>query len=309
MNPRISLEQWRALIAVVEAGSYAAAAQRLHKTQSSISYAIQKIEQLLDVRLFQIQGRRSVLTPEGEILYRRAQHLVEEASRVERTAAQLAAGWEANLSLAVETIFPTWRLLDCLQTFVRERPETRIELHESVLGGTDELLLQHRVDLAVCAHVPSGFIGEPLMQVRFIAVAAPDHPLHHLGRPPTPDDLRHHRHLLIRDSGSRRERTVSWQGAETRLTVSQKATSIRAACMGLGFAWYPEEVVREELASGNLKTLPLYSGAERYGALYLVFPDPDAIGPGARRLAALLQASCRSLAADDLPPSPQGTTQ
>lgn len=286
---RISLEQWRALIAVVDAGSHAAAAEQLHKTQSSVSYAVQKIERLLEVRLFEIRGRRAVLTPTGEVLCRRARHLLEDAERVESMAGHLAAGWEARLRLAVEIIFPTWRLLQCLEAFGRERPDTQLELHESVLGGTDELLLGGEVDLAVCSHVPTGFLGDLLVPVTFVAVAAPQHPLHRLGRELTPEDLRGHRHLLVRDSGRRRERTVAWQGADHRWTLSHKATAIRAACMGMGFAWYPREVIREELASGQLVPLPLVTGAQRAGSLYLVHADRDGAGPGARRLADLLR--------------------
>jgi DNA-binding transcriptional LysR family regulator len=76
---------------------------------------------------------------------------------------------------------------------------------------------------------------------------------------------------------------------EKRWTVSNKATSIRAACMGLGFAWYPEDSIREELDSGALVRLPLVEGGERYATLYLVFADPDATGPGARRFAEILK--------------------
>ena len=46
-SPRISLEQWRALIAVVEAGGYAQAGKKLSKSQSSITYAVQKLPQPL----------------------------------------------------------------------------------------------------------------------------------------------------------------------------------------------------------------------------------------------------------------------
>jgi len=289
--PRITLDQWRALIAVVDGGTYAAAAERLHKTQSSVSYAVSKIERQLDLRLFEIQGRKAVLTTAGAVLCRRARNLIEEATRVERAASHLAAGWEAELRLAVEIIFPTWRLLHCLDAFAAERPDTQLELYESVLGGTDELLLRGDVDLAICSHVPAGFLGDLLMPVNFIAVASPAHPLHQLGRRVTPEDLRHHRHLLVRDSGSRRTRTVAWQGAETRWTLTNKATAIRAACMGLGFAWYPQEVVQEELTTGQLLPLPLESGAQRAGALYLVYADRDAAGPGAERLAELLRAA------------------
>jgi len=98
------------------------------------------------------------------------------------------------------------------------------------------------------------------MQVRFVCAAAPSHPLHQLGRQLTLDDLRRHRHLVVRDSGALRSRSGGWLN-ERRWTVSNKATSIRAACMGLGYAWYPEENIREELDSGRLAPLPLEKAA------------------------------------------------
>ena len=70
--PRITLEQWRALQAVVEAGGYAQAAEVLHKTQSTLTYAVQKIERLLDLKVFEIRGRKAGLTEPGQVLYRRA---------------------------------------------------------------------------------------------------------------------------------------------------------------------------------------------------------------------------------------------
>ncbi|MEX0731618.1 MAG: LysR family transcriptional regulator [Aquisalimonadaceae bacterium] len=287
-GPKISLEHWRALVAVVEAEGYAQAATLIHKSQSTVSYAIRKIEDQLGVPIFSMEGRRAVLTPAGRVLYRRGRALLHEAQRVEQTASGLAAGWEPQLSLAVEILFPSWLLLRCLETFALEHPETRIELYESVLGGTEELLQERRVDLAVCSGVPSGFVGDLLMHVRFVAVAAPSHPLHRVGRNLTLDDLREHRHLIVRDSGSRRTQSAAWDVAEQRWTVSNKATSIRAACMGLGFAWFAEQNIREELESGELKPLPLVQGAERWGTLYLVHADPDAAGPGIRKLAGII---------------------
>jgi DNA-binding transcriptional LysR family regulator len=127
------------------------------------------------------------------------------------------------------------------------------------------------------------------MRLRFIAAAHPDHPLHRLGRDLTMQDLRQHRHLIIRDTGSQR-RSGSWLGAEQSWTVSHKATSIHAAGLGLGFAWYAEEWVRNDLARGVLKQLPLREGSERWGNLYLVFADRDYAGPGALRLAEIIRA-------------------
>lgn len=296
MNPKISLEQWRALAAVVESGGYAPASELLHKTQSSVTYAVQKIERLLDLKVFTIEGRKAVLTPAGQLLYRRARMLLDEAMALERGAAGLAAGWEPEVRLAAEIIFPTWLLLKCFARFAEERPETRIQLIESVLGGTDEALIERRVDFAIAAHVPQGFAGDALARVRFVAAAHPDHPLHRLGRELDYRDLRKHRQLVIRDTAQQRVReTGSWQEAEQRWTVSNKATSIAAACMGLGFSWYPEETIREELRNGLLKPLPLREGRERYAQLYLVFADRDYPGRAAWRLGEIVREAVAAL--------------
>ncbi|GAC1666423.1 MAG: LysR family transcriptional regulator [Steroidobacteraceae bacterium] len=291
-HPRISLEQWRALLAVVDAGGYAQAASVLHKSQSAVTYAVQKMEELLGVKIFEMVGRKAHLTPTGEVLYRRAKALLDEAGALEGAAGRLAAGWEPELRLAVEIIFPTWLLLECFARFGEERPQTRIELHESVLSGTEEALLQRKVDLAICSQMPPGFVGDPLMRMRFLPLAHPEHPLHRLGRELTLQDLRSHRHLVIRDTGSQR-RSGSWLGAEQSWTVSHKATSIRAAVMGLGFAWFPEETVRGELERAELKPLPLREGGERWAELYLVYADRDYAGPGALRLAEIIRERAR----------------
>jgi len=293
-TPKITLDQWAALVAVVEEGGYAQASQRLHRTQSTVTYTIQKLEDLLDLKVFEIRGRRAVLTPAGEVLFRRGKSLVDDAARLERSAASLAEGWEPELRLAVDMIFPTWLLLRALAEFGDEHPEVRIELIEAVLGGAEEALLEGRVDFVIGSHVPGGFIGDPLMQVRFVCAASPAHPLHRLNRPLTLDDLRQHRHLVVRDSGARRSRSGGWLN-EKRWTVSNKATSIRAACMGLGFAWYAEENIREELEAGTLKRLPLTEGAERYAALYLVYADRAAAGPGVRRLVEIIRGKVAAL--------------
>jgi DNA-binding transcriptional LysR family regulator len=297
-STKITLDQWRALLAVVDAGGYAQAAELLHKSQSAVTYAVQKLESLLGVKVFEVMGRKAHLTPTGQVLYRRAKALLDEAGSLENAAGTLAAGWEPELRLAVEIIFPTWLLLECFARFADERPQTRIELYESVLTGTEEMLLQRKVDLAICSQVPPGFVGDALMHLNFIAAAHPGHPLHQLGRELTLQDLRKHRHLLIRDSGSQR-RSGSRVGAEQIWTVSHKATSIHAACLGLGFAWFPEDTIRNELERGLLKPLPLREGAKLSGELYLVFADRDYAGPGALRLAQIIrervQSTCRKV--------------
>jgi DNA-binding transcriptional LysR family regulator len=132
------------------------------------------------------------------------------------------------------------------------------------------------------------------MPVRFICAAAPSHPLYQAGHALTLEDLRRHRHLVIRDTSRERGGVAGWLNEE-RWTLTAKATSIRAAVMGLGYAWYPEESIREELATGRLKPLPLREGGVRTATLQLIFADRDGAGPGALRLADIIRTRVAAL--------------
>ncbi len=286
--PRITLDQWRTLLAVVDSGGYAKAAEALHKSQSSVTYAVQQLESQLGVKAFAIEGRKASLTPTGELLYRRARYLVEEAAALEQSAQRLSAGWEAEIRIAVEVIFPTWLLLKCLDRLGQESPQTRIELFESVLGHHTDALVQRAADLAIFGSIPPGFQGEALMRLRFALVAHPDHPLHKLGRELTLRDLRSYRHLVVRESRPERPSAASMETTQ-RWTVSHLSTSIEAARSGYGFTWLPEERIRDELRAGTLKPLPLREGSERFAELYLIFADREHAGPGTLRLAEIIR--------------------
>src|SRR4051794_37784417 len=110
-QPRISLEQWRTLISVVDDGGYAQAATALHKSQSAITYAVQKLESSLAVKAFAIEGRKARLTPTGQMLYRRAKALLEEAGRLEIASKAVSAGWEAEIGIAADVVFPSWLMV------------------------------------------------------------------------------------------------------------------------------------------------------------------------------------------------------
>jgi DNA-binding transcriptional LysR family regulator len=291
MTPNITLDQWRTLISIVESGGYAQAAESMFKSQSAVTYAVQKIELLLDVKAFEIQGRKAILTPIGKMLYRRALALVNEANDLEHAVKTLSAGWEANINITAEILFPSNLLLTCMDRFGLESPNTRIELIESVIGGTSEALLKGEVDIAITPQLPPGFLGNLLIRIKIIAVAHSNHPLHHLGHNLTYKDLRAYRHLVVRDSGKNRDQRAAIVEVEQRWTVSQIATSIEAVSMGYGFAWLPEAHITKELKSGLLKPLPLIEGGTREIPLYLVIANPDFAGPGIRRFAEIIKKS------------------
>lgn len=292
MTPeQTTLEQWRMLAAVVDAGGFAQAAERLGKSQSTISHGVQRLQAALGVALITQQGRRAVLTPDGESLLRRARHLLDDSASLQRLAGNLARGHEPLVRLAVDVIFPAERLFAALATFSARYPDTRIELLETVLSGGTEALLRQEADLVITGRVPPGFLGEPLYRCTFVHVAHPDHPLHALGRPLTESDLAAQRQIVIRDSGLKQKVDAGWLGAEQRWTVSHLSTSIAALTSGLGFAAVPRERIGRELAEGLLKPLPLANAGPfaREVMLYLVSADRDNSGPAVTALAGALR--------------------
>lgn len=302
--PHISMEQWRCLIAVVEAGGYARAAEALHKSQSSVTYAVQKLESTLQVKAFEIQGRKAKLTPTGEMLYRRARLLLEDADAIERAASRASAGWEAEISIAAEILFPNWLMFQCLDRFGKESPQTRIEWLETVLDGTPEAVRTGKADLAITGIIPSGLPAELLMSVRISAVAHPEHELHKLGRPLEYRDLRKHRHIVVRDTSSKRDKNARTLDASRRWTVSNMSTSIGAVSRGYGFAWLPEDKIRSEIQNGELKVLPLRDMRQVTQSLYLVLADREGAGPGTLRLAEIIkeqvQKACLAIGRSDV---------
>lgn len=283
--PRSTLEQWRILQAVVDCGGYAQAADAMHRSQSSISYAIKQLQDQLGVPLLVIDGRKARLTAEGATLLTRARQLLADAFKLEELAGSLHRGWEPQIRLVVDAAFPLPVLLRALQDFSAAHPNTQVQLKEAVLSGADEALLSSTADLVIGTRVPPGFLGDLLMETSFIAVAHPAHALHQLGRELTHDDLAKQLQVVIQDSGRENPRDEGWLGAERRWTVTSLETALASVASGLGFAWLPEHLIQDSLQAGQVKPLPLHSGQRRQVLLYLVFTQPELAGPATRRLA------------------------
>lgn len=287
--PNTRAAQWRVLQAVVDCGGYAQAALALHRSQSSISYSLAQLQRQVGLPLLEADGRRMRLTAAGESLLADARRLLDGFDRLEARAVALRGGWEGEVRLAVDSLFPTGALMPVLTAFAAACPETRLQLHEVVMSGADQALYGGKVDLAVATRVPPGFLGDWLCEVEFRAVAAPGHPLVAAGRPLQLDDLVGHTQIVVRDSGEQEPRDAGWLGARQRWTVSRVETSLALLRAGLGYAWLPAHAIGRSLAAGELVPLPLSSGASRPMALYLILADPAGTGPAAQRLFALFK--------------------
>jgi DNA-binding transcriptional LysR family regulator len=285
---RTSVDQWQVLAAVVDAGGFAQAAARLHRSQSAISYALAQLQESLGVRLLEMQGRRAVLTGAGTELLRRSRVVVDQFARLESLARAIDSGWESELKLVIDAAFPQQRLLGVLAELNTSCPHTTISLADAVLSGAEDAITEGLADVVVTTRVPQGFAGDWLMDVEMVAVAAPAHPLHILQRPLSLDDLVLHTQVVVRDSG-RHPRDEGWLGAQHRWTVASLEASHAAVRAGLAYAWLPAHLVAGDLAAAQLKALPLSAGSMRRMALYVVLVRGETAGPAARKTLELLQ--------------------
>ena len=291
---RVTLSQWQMLAAVVDHGGFVRASEAVHKSPSTLNHAVHKLEEQLGVKVLEPVGRQVRLTEAGELLLRRARQLIESAEALEEVAESLAAGLEAEIVLAIDQLFPPDALAHALDAFSSRYPGVRVQLHETVLNGGIEMLYDGRADLVASGLAAQGFLGEPLVTVRFIAVAHPDHPLHRLGRPLDLRDLKQHRQLVVRDSAQRQSMDAGWLKAEQRWTLSHLDTSVDMLERGLGFAWVPETRIQQSLERGTLVPLPLSAGGIREVPMQLIYRDRDRAGPAAHAMAdALSRAVAR----------------
>lgn len=288
--PITSLEQWALLAGVVDAGGFAQAGKAAHRSQSAVSYNLARLQESLGVKLLKIEGRRAVLTVEGAALLGRARGLIDELMLLEQTASSLKRGWESGITLVIDAAFPQPRLFEVLAALERDCRRTQLRLADAVLSGAEQAITEAQADVVVTTRVPKGFLGEWLMDVSFVGVSAPGHPLQRLGRAATERDLARQTQVVVRDSGTDRPRDEGWLGAAHRWTVGSLDASLASIEHGLAYGWLPEHLAQPRIVAGRLAPLPLKAGRIRRLPLYVVLVRGEAAGPAARRAVELFLA-------------------
>ncbi len=283
-NPRVSLEQWLVFKTVIDSGSYAMAAEALNKSQSSISYGIARLNEQLPQPVLVQEGRKAVMTDAGQVLYRHAEHLLDQASQAEAVANSLALGFESEVSIAVDVLVEVGSLICAFEEFSQEFPHTRIRVLETSLSGTTEALIEKSADLVIGSNIPMGFRGAPLLQVKMIPVAAANHPLVKGRENVSEMELRNMRQVVLRDTGTHREQDAGWLQAEQRWTVSHFSTSIKLLQSGLVFGFVPLNWIEDELARGSLHRIPVETELDRIVQMNLMLSNQQASGPATKAL-------------------------
>ncbi|PKH22545.1 LysR family transcriptional regulator [Enterobacterales bacterium CwR94] len=255
----LTLEALRVMDAIDRRGSFAAAADELGRVPSALSYTMQKLEEELDVVLFDRSGHRTKFTNVGRMLLERGRVLLEAADKLTTDAEALARGWETHLTIVTEALVPT-ELLFPLVDRLADKANTQISLVTEVLAGAWERLEQGRADIVIAPDMhfraSSEINTRKLYSQVSVYVAAANHPIHQEPEPFAENTRVKYRGIAVADTA--RERpvlTVQLLDKQQRLTVSSMDDKRRALLAGLGVATMPLPLVQKDIEEGRLRVV------------------------------------------------------
>ncbi len=249
------------LAAVVEAGSFAKAADTLRLSPSGVSRAIARLEGHVGIRLLERTTRSLRLSAEGERFYQSViPHMegIEDAATIASGAATAVRG---RLRVNVDPFFSGLVLAPLLPALCERYPELEIELHTHDLIGD---LVADGMDLAVRFGPPphSSLVARLLAETRILTVAAPSY-LKRRGRPRRPEDLAQHSCLQYRNplTGQpfewefHRGRKILPVATKGPLLLTDVNTMLRTCLAGGGIAQVMAFGMRAYLEAGRLVEL------------------------------------------------------
>ena len=255
---------------IARAGSFAAAARELGKVPSALTYSVRQLEDALDVLLFDRRSRQAKFTAAGEELLSEGRRLLAESAAVANRVKRVAAGWETQLSVAVDDALSRLTVFELCEAFYALDPQgkagagtlgnggpgTRLKLRAEVMTGTWEALVSGQADLAIGVGLqspPPGLAVEPLGELGFVFAVSPQHPLAAAREPLNDVELLRCRAVAVADTAQRMSPlTLNLLPGQDVLTVSSMTAKIEALLRGLGCGYVPEPMVREHLRAGRL---------------------------------------------------------
>jgi DNA-binding transcriptional LysR family regulator len=278
-NPMPDLDLLRSFVSVVDAGGFTRAGERVHRTQSTVSQQIRKLEERLGCVLFRREGRKALLTEDGERLLGYARRMLTLADELQDTLGKAAPVEVVRLGLPDD--FAVGALTEVIGAFTRARPQVRLSVRcdlSSPLGRAmgdgdlDVVLLKREPGAGPClAAWPERlrWVGAPQ------AVPATGEPVKLVTRPA---------HCLYRE---RAIHALERAGRRWRIVYeSSNLPGIQAALRsGLGVALLDERGVEDEVGVLD-DAFPAVAPTEL--ALILRPGAPEA----ARDLAGLLRGFC-----------------
>lgn len=291
-----TLDQLHVFLAVVEAKSFAAAARRLNRATSVVSYTVAALEAQLGLALFaRAATARPTLTEAGHALLADARAVTRDIDVLRARVRGILDGLETEVVLAVDVILPTGQLTTALQAFTAEFPTVTLRLHVEALGAVTQLVLDRTAIIGISGPLDANTPGierRPVATVAMITVAAPTHPLATLD-PIPPGAAQDHVQLVLTDRSTLTAgRDFGVIGLRTwRLgDLGAKHALLRA---GIGWGNMPAFMVEHDIAHGHLTRLflpEIQSVAYPLSAIHRADTPP---GPAAAWLIARLSQPSR----------------
>ncbi len=221
------------------------------------TYTVQKLEQDLDVVLFDRGGHRARLTPAGEKLLKDGRHLLRAAEALEAAVQRVATGWEAELKIVVGDLIPLPPLYPIIAEFYKEERGTQLRIGHEVLGGVWDALVSGRADLVIGASgdgpAGGGYATRSIGQVGFVFVVVPHHPLAQAPEPLHEEAILCHRAVAAADSSRHLPpRTSALLTGQDVLTVPDLQAKCEAHRLGLGVGYVPRYMVQKDIDEKRL---------------------------------------------------------
>ena len=257
MRHGINLDALQVLDAIATKESFSAAADKLHRAPSSVTYAIQKLEESLGVSVFDRRGHRAHLTPAGEALLRDGRDLLARAEEVSQNVKRIATGWEAEVNIILGDLVSNEKILDVCGDFFRVAPEIHLRFFRKKEEAAWEALSCGSADVIIGAtgEAPAGggYSVKPLGTVEPVFVVAPHHPLAEIDETLSNDDIRRHRAVTVLDDFLKEGHRIKdvLPGQEV-LTIPDLNLKYEALKRGMGVGYLPRHVVANDIALGRL---------------------------------------------------------
>ena len=248
-------EQLKTFLAVVDHGSFRAAAAAIFKTQPSISAAVKSLEHQFSICLFDRSSYRPELTTEGKVFYRQAKLLIKQANRLEMLGHQLASADMPLLSISLSAMCALPPVLEKIKLFSAQHAKMRLQINTEHLSGVIEQLQLEKTDLAIGPNIglDEQYEFVQISQINMLTVAAPGYLTAQPGELVSHHELRHKPHILISDTGSLApfdHINVLLGGQRWYVNDYQMKKALLVSAMG--WARMPEHIVKDELQSGAL---------------------------------------------------------
>ncbi|BFL84573.1 LysR family transcriptional regulator [Shewanella baltica] len=250
---RIDIDAFNVLQVLVEEGSFAKAAERLHKAQSAVSYQVKKLEEHLGVQLFSREQYRAELTQEGRVILAEGRRLLQHLANIEHLASRFSEGWEPKLELVIDGALPMEPIMTALKRMAEHQIPTKIQLNMEFLGGVQHRFERDNADLMLVKDYRTGpyYHPQPLPAITSVLVASASHPLSFI-REISLSELQQHVELTIEDSSPNKSYRDEMQfGGDKVFYLSGFIMKKNALLKGLGFGWLPDFLAQEELAKGS----------------------------------------------------------